>query len=187
MRQQFTQSWIPHTKWIQDTDVVPWPPYNGDKYAGKITEECATTDYDGTLGMADATVEAIAPSAGYVKKIIIKPPVGTPAIALRFRTDGSAGDDNVIQLYTECGIDHYQHLAELTLMQGTQLYSGSIYFDDGVTPTATEKHYSTVTELTGTDDFIGGYVFNLHGADKVLILCNDLDTTTQYVDWRVIP
>ena len=182
MRQQFTQSWIPHKYWYEDGDIVPESPYNNTAYNGQITEECGTTDYDGTLGMADATVEAIAA----IRKVKITPPPGTPAIALRFRSDGSAGDDSITQLYTACGVDHYQHLAQLTVVQGTQLYSGSIYFCDGVTP-GDEKHYSTVTELTGTSDYIGGYVFNLHGADRVLILCNDLDTTTLYVDWRVIP
>lgn len=181
-RQQFTQSWIPHTRWYENGDIISEPPYNNTAYVGKITTQCATTDYDGTLGMADARVEALTAA----KKVKITPPNGTPAIALRFKSDGSAGDDSVIQLYTACDVDHYQHLAQLTVVQGTQLYSGSICFCDGVTP-ANEKHYSTVTELTGTDNYIGGYVFNLHGADRVLILCNDLDTTTLYVDWRVIP
>lgn len=182
MREQLTRGWIPHTYWYKDADIISEPPYNYTAYDGSITTQCDATDYDGTLGMADATVEALADA----KKIKITPPPGAPALALRFRTDGSAGDDNIIQLYLAAGIDHYRHLAQLTVVQGTQLYSTGIYFNDGITP-ANEKELSTCTELTGTDNFVGMYVFNLHGNDRLLILANDLDTTTQYVDWRVIP
>jgi len=183
MRQQFTQSWIEHTLWYKDGDIIDEAPYNHTAYDGSITTQCGATDYDGTLGMADATVEALADA----KKIIIEPRPGAPALALRFRTDGSANDDNIIQLYTTAGIDHYQHFAQLTVTQGTQLYSTGIYFCDKITP-ANENWYSTMTELDASGiNFIGGFVFNLHGCSKILILCNDLDTTTQYVDWRVIP
>jgi len=180
---QMTQSWIEHSLWYEDTDVIYKPPYNGSAYNGQITTQCDATDYDGTLGMADATVEALAAA----KKVKITPFNGTPAIALRFKSDGSANDDSIIQLYAANGVDHYQHMAQLTVTQGTQLYSTGIYFCDKITP-ANEEWYSTVTELDGTGiNFIGGYVFNTHGCDRFLILCNDLDTTTLYVDWRVIP
>lgn len=180
---QMTQSWIPHTYWIEDTDIIRQPPYNGDAYDGKITTVAGATDYNGTLGMADATVLALAAA----KRIIITPPNGTPALALRFRFDGSENDSNVLQLYSGCGVDHYQHMAVLTVLQGTQLYSTGIYFGDKVTPT-NEEWYSTVTELDDTGhNFIGGYVFNLHGADRILLLCSTLAATTIYVDWRIIP
>lgn len=182
MRQQFTQSWIEYTRWYKDGDIIDEPPYNHTAYVGKITTQCDATDYNGTLGMADATVEALADA----KKIKITPPPGAPALAFRFRTDGSAGDDNIIQIYAAADVDHYQHIVQLTLTQGTQLYSTGIYFDDGVVE-ANVKWYSTTTALHGTDNYVGGWVSNLHGSDRILILCSDLDTTTQYVDWRVIP
>ncbi len=179
---QMTQSWAPHTYWFEDTDKILKPPYNGDAYNGQITTVAGATDYNGTLGMADATVELLAAA----KKIKITPFVGTPAIALRFRFDGSANDSNVLQLYHAYGIDHYHHRATLTVLQGTQLYDTGIYFGDKVTPT-NEKSYSTVTELSGENNWVGEYVFNLHGADRVLLLCSTLAATTIYVDWRVIP
>jgi len=177
-----TQSWIPHTIWYKDTDVVNLKPYNGGKYSGKITVVAGATDYNGTLGMADATVEALAST----KKIKITPPNGAPALAVRFRFDGSANDSNVLEMYVGHGVDHYHHRATLTILQGTQLYSTGIYFGDKCTP-SNEVSYSTVTELSAETNFVAEYVFNLHGADRVLFLCSTLAATTIYVDWRIIP
>lgn len=181
-QRQMTQSWIEHTYWFKDTDLIWKSPYNGAAYNGQITTVAGATDYNGTLGMADATVEALAAA----KKIKITPPNGAPALALRFRFDGSANDSNVLELYAGHGVDHYHHRATLTILQGTQLYSGSIYFGDKCTPT-NEVSYSTVTELSAEANFVAEYVFNLHGADRILLLCSTLAATTIYVDWRIIP
>lgn len=175
---ELSQSFREHTYWHKDGDTLK----DGTLYDGKITSEYAGDNSIPTVTERDdATVVALAAA----KKIIIKPPNGTVTIALRFRSDGSADDNNVLQLFTEAGVDHYGHLCLLTVQQGTQIYSTGIYFCDAVTP-ANEQWYTAVTELTTTSDHIGGYILNTHGIDSIWIVASDLVTTSLYVDWRIV-
>lgn len=146
--------------------------------AGSITDEADSADYTVTA-RDDASVEALADA----KKVIIRPPNGTVAIELRFRSDGSADVDSILQMFAAAGVDHYVHIAQLTVTQGEQIDTGSIYFCDGITP-ASEIWITTVTELTTIAENIGSYLINTHGYDRFWFVANDLDTTTVYIDWR---
>jgi len=177
MRQQLSESYLSHYYWHEDGEIGV-APYLETAYDGKITTQCASGDYDGD-NRTDALVEALADA----KKVLIKLPSGIVSVELRFRSDGSANDDSIIQLFAAAGVDHYRNICQLTVTQGTQKHSGSIYFCDGVTP-ANEVWHTTVTELSGTGNHMGGYTFNTHGYDRLWIVANDLDTTTLYVDWK---
>lgn len=162
-----------HYYWYKNGDRLPWL---NELYDGVITAE--GTEYTVT-DRDNASVEALAAA----KKVLIKPQNGTVSLELRFRSDGSANDDSIVQLFAAAGKDHYVNMAQLTVTQGTQIDTGSIYFCDGITP-ANEIWITAASELTGTANDIGRYVFNTHGYDRFWIICNDLDTATLYVDWR---
>jgi hypothetical protein len=180
--QQMSETYLNQYRWIKDGDNIDWLPMTSEHvfatYNGKITTQADAGDYNAT-NRTDALVEALTEA----KKVLIKPKNGTVSLELRFRSDGSALDDSIVQLFGAAGVDHYIHMAQLTVTQGTQIDSGSIYFCDGITP-ANEIWITAASELTTTNNYIGRYVFNTHGYDRFWIVANDLDTTTLYVDWR---
>ena len=142
--------------------------------AGSITEEhiaLAATARD------VATVDALA--TAYTIKI--NPPLPGPyAMLLRFRSDGSNNDDSILQLYAARGNDHYGLVAQLTVVQGQQLETGTIYFVDTITP-ATEDTIFDGEESNGTD-VIAHYYVRVLANDRFIIVASDLDTDTVYCD-----
>jgi hypothetical protein len=131
----------------------------------------------GVTGRDAATVEAIASTTA----VRFSPPVPGPyAVLIRFRSDGSENDDSVVQLYGASGNDHYHKLAQLTVVQGKQLYSGSIYFVDTITPASEDALYDG--EESNIADSIAQYYMRILGCDRFAIICSDLDTTTIYTD-----
>ncbi len=176
---QFSEDFLSHYFWHKDGDATPWLG-SGTIYNGKITTVAAAGNYNET-NRTSALVEALADA----KKVLIKPPNGAVSLELRFRSDGSADDNNVIQLFAAAGADHYIHMAQLTTQQGAQIDTGSIYFADAITP-ANEIWLTSNSELSTTDDYIGRYVFNRHGYDRFWIIASTLATTTLYVDWKIL-
>lgn len=104
----------------------------------------------------------------------------TEACLLRHRSDGSEDDQNVYEVYLGMKGDHYQRVATLTVDQGTQVDTGSIYFGDGVTP-SNEKALFDGEEQTTTNE-IGLYYLRTFGFDTMVIIASTLATTTGYVD-----
>jgi len=120
------------------------------------------------------------------KKVLFSPENGSVAYEFRFRTDGSENDAPVIQMYYAAVPDHYRRQATLTLAQGTQLYSGSIYFCDTIT--ITNECYIDATlhgEPATPDNHFSSYGCNAHGHD-FLFIASTLGVTTIYVDGRRI-
>lgn len=189
MNRQLSESYLNQYYWYKDQDAMPWRPYvNGipPLYAGKITAQADAGDFD-VDNRTDALVEALSAT----KKVLIRPPNGVVAIELRFRADGTAADQHVLEVFAAAGVDHYNLVATLTIDQGTQIYtSGSIYFCDTIVP-SNEKWLTTQTELTDTSNHIGGYTMNMHGYDRLWIVASTLDTaggspnlSNLYVDWK---
>ena len=177
---EFSEDFLSHYNWHIDESNQPW--LGNTVYDGKITSEYAGDDSLPTATEKDdATVEALAAA----KKILIKPPSGIVSMELRFRSDGNEDDVNILQLYAAAGVDHYDLMAQLSVVQGTQIYSTGIYFCDHMTP-ATEAWLTAASEIYQATpaDGIGRYVFNTHGYDRFWIVASDLVTTTVYVDWR---
>jgi len=143
--------------------------------AGSITSEhiaLAATARD------VATVDALA--TAYTIKI--NPPLPGPyAMLLRFRSDGSNNDDSILQMYSARGSsDHYAFIGQLTVVQGQQLETGSIYFVDTITPATEDTIYDG--EEANNTDVIAHYYLRTLANDRFIIVASDLDTTTVYCD-----
>lgn len=148
-------------------------PQTGWSNAGTITSEQAAL---GVTGRDDTTVEALAAA-----KVVKIKPVGQPyAMLFRFRSDGSEDDDSVLQVYAARGNDHYHRIAQLTIVQGQQIDSGSIYFADTITPASEDALFDG--EESNLANMIAHYYVRVLGFDRFLFIASDLDSTTIYVD-----
>ena len=189
-RQQLTESYLGHKYWHMDGEDLPVTPAAGEAratYDGVITTECDAGDYDVTH-RDNTNVEALAAA----KKVIIKPPNGVVAIEFRFRFNGTAGDQHVLQKFLAAGNDYYDLVDVLTIDQGTQQHTAGaagtgIWFCDTVS-SADEKWLTDTRQLSDTSNHIGRDTQNMHGYDRVLWLASTLDTansgTTLYIDWK---
>lgn len=190
-RQQFTESYLSQKRWITHGDkVFGHPEYSsGYTYSGTITAQCAAGDYDKD-NRGNTEVEALTAT----KKVIIYVPQGWVSIEYRFRFNGTAGDQHVLQCFASAGKDYYDRFATLTIdtgdMQHTAGAAGTgIIFIDTIVP-SNERWLTTVTELTSTADDIGRYTMNLHGYDRIWFVASTLDTansgTTLYIDFKQV-
>jgi hypothetical protein len=142
--------------------------------AGSITVENAAL---GVTGRDWTTVDAIA--AANKVQIELRSPIPY-ALMFRFRSDGSEDDDSVLQLYAARGEDDFHRIAQLTITQGTQIDTGSIYFNDTITPANEDSLFDG--EESNLGNMIGHYYVRTLGFDRFVFICSDLDTTTVYVD-----
>ncbi len=144
--------------------------------AGSITSEQAALV---VAGRDTPTADAL--TATKIIKINSKHP-SAYAFLFRFRADGAAELDSILQLYAAKGTDHYHRVAELTIKTGTQdTDTGTIHFIDDITPAAEDGLFDG--EENNLADMIAHYYVRTLGFDKWLFLCSDLDTTTIYVDY----
>jgi hypothetical protein len=169
---QSTESFLHHQYWVKDGDRMSWR--SQEVYDGSITVQADAADY---ASRDDASVEALVAT----KKVLIKPPNGVVSLQFRFRSDGSEDDQNVVQFLGAAGVDHYGLIDTITLTQGTQLYSGSMYFVDQIDGDA--DWITSSSRVTPTNS-IGSYVINTHSYDRFWFVASTLATTTLYVDWR---
>lgn len=102
------------------------------------------------------------------------------ALLLRFRSDGSEDVDSVIDVLAARGADDYHRIATLTVVQGTQLDTGSVYFCDTITPANEDGLFDG--EESNLANYIAHYYVRTLGFDRFLFQCTDLDTTTVYID-----
>lgn len=141
---------------------------------GTITVENAAL---GVTGRDWTTVNAIA--AANKVQIELRSPIPY-AFLFRFRSDGSDGDDSILQLYAARGEDDFHRIAQLTITQGTQIDSGSIYFNDTILPASEDGLFDG--EESDLTNMIAHYYVRTLGFDKFVFICSDLDTTTVHVD-----
>ena len=112
---------------------------------------------------------------------------GSIAYEWRFRTDGDEDDAPVLQLYRCSGVDHFSHVAQLALVQGTQRASVG-YFADGVTPTKEAWFDDTFSvQPTVKSNNIASYGLNVFGNNQFLFIASSLVVTTIYIDARRLP
>ena len=127
----------------------------------------------------DERANAFASALADTKKVIWRPDDGTPAAIMRFRTDGSDGDDIVIEMYASKGADYYTHVATLTTIQGTQDWSGGHFVDEIV---VTNEEWDLGLRVQSVTNEIGRVYFNTGGFDRFMFIVTTLDPTTLYVD-----
>jgi len=143
--------------------------------AGSITVENAAL---AVTGRDVATVDAIA-AANTIKLTPQLP--GPYAMMLRFRADGANNLDSILQMYAARGNDHYNLVAQLTVVTGQQdTDTSTIHFVDTITPASEDTIYDG-EEFNATDT-IGHYYIRTLANDRFIIIASDLDTTTVYCD-----
>jgi hypothetical protein len=191
MRQQYTESYLGHKYWIASGDkVYGHPEYgNGYTYQGTITSAAAAGDWDESE-LDNTAVEALADA----KKVIFYVPQGWVTTEFRFRYNGTAGDQHVLECFASAGKDHYRHIDQLTIDQGAQEHTAGaagtgIHFIDTVV-SAGEQWMTVTKELTTTTDNIGGWMINNHGYDRFFFVASTLDVansgTTLYIDVKQV-
>lgn len=145
--------------------------------AGSITTESSLA----VTARDVVTVDALATA----KTVKLVPPLPGPyAMLLRFRADGSADVDSVLELYAarEVG-DHYSRAATLTILTGTQdTDTSTIHFIDEITPGNEDLIFAGVENIGTGDNHIASYYCRTLGNDRFIIVASDLDSTTVYVD-----
>lgn len=186
MRQQISEDYLGHKFWHCNGEVQAWLPDN-PVYDGTITTQADAADF-ATDARDNASVEALTDG----KKVLVKPPNGVVSIEFRFRYNGTAGDQHVLQLFAAAGKDYYDLVDSLTIDQGAQEHTSGaagtgIDFCDTIV-SAGEKWLTATTELSDTSDHIGRYTMNCHGYDRFWFVASTLDTansgTTLYIDWK---
>lgn len=155
-----THKLSPHTKWSN---------------IGSITSEEAALGVD----ERDATTAEGLAAAKIVK---IQPAGNVSAMLLRFRADGAADLNSVLELYASRGDDYYTRIATLTITTGTQdTGTSTIHFIDEIVAT-NEQALFDGEEGTTLSEYIGMYYLRTFGFDRFLLIASDLDSTAVYVD-----
>lgn len=148
---------------------------------GEITVQQALL---GAAALTHAAVEALADA----NKVLIQIPQGWIAMELRFYSDGSDNDSNVLQSYaastSDSDPDNYRHFAQLTTLVGTQEY-GSNKFIDTITP-SNVAWMTRPNDISPANNTFGGYVFNTHASTNILVIASSLVSTTLGVEYRKI-
>ena len=166
MRQQLQEKYLAQYFW---------------QLGGTITVQQAML---GAAALTHAAVEALASA----NKVLIEIPQGWIALELRFYSDGSANDEDIIQLYaastSDSDPDHYRLFAQLTNLVGTQEY-GSNKFIDTITP-ANENWLTRCNEVSPANNTFGSYVFNTHGHTHILAIASTLNSTTIGVEYKKV-
>ncbi len=145
--------------------------------AGSITSETAAL---AVTGRDVATVDALA-ATKTVKLSPLDP--GPYAMLLRFRADGNADIDSVLEMYAARGDDHYSRVATLTILTGTQdTDTSTIHFIDEISPTNEDLIFAAVENIATGDNHVASYYCRTLGNDRFIFIASDLDSTTVFVD-----
>ena len=142
---------------------------------GSITVENAAL---AVTGRDWDTVNAIA--AANKVQIELRDPIPY-ALLFRFRADGAADLDSVLQVYAARGEDHFHRIGQLTITTGTQdTGTATIHFVDTITPAREDALFDG--EESDLAEMIAHYYVRTLGFDKFVFIASDLDSTTVYVD-----
>ncbi len=162
---------------LQEKYLAQYPWQSG----GTITVQQALL---GASALTHAAVEALADA----NKVLVEIPQGWIALEMRFFSDGSANDVDVVQLYaastSDSVPDHYRHFAQLTITVGTQEY-GSNKFHDIIAP-ANEQWLTRNNEVSPANNTFGSYVMNTHAHSRILIIASTLVSTNLGIDFRKV-
>ena len=172
--------------------VIVWPgavhvkQYPWENVGSMTVAEAAVSSAERSQTSMETTFAA----AG--KSVIYTPRDGQVAVTFRIRTDGNADDSNVLDMFWAAADDVvgeriYSRNARLTCLQGTQLHTGSIFFNDSIVESL--NSWITVPKAvqpSSADNHISQYVLNVHGIERFafVLTTKDGNTTTVYVDAR---
>lgn len=160
MRQQLQEKYLARYYW---------------QTGGTITVQQAML---GASALDHASVKSLADA----NKVLIDIPQGWTALEMRFFSDGSANDVDVIEMYAEAGKDHYRHFGQLTITVGTQAY-GSNKFHDTIVP-AGIAWMSQSSAISPANNTFGSFVMNTHAYSKILLIASTRVSTTIGIEFR---
>ncbi len=136
---------------------------------------------------ADALTHAAVKALAAANKVLIEIPQGWLAAELRFYSDGSENDEDILELYaaatSDSNPDHYRHFAQLTTKVGTQEYGSNKFID---TINADANWLTNKGEVSPANDTYASYAFNLHGHSHILVIASTLTSTTLSVEVKKV-
>jgi len=162
------------------------------------------------VNVADLTVATSALAAGqrnstYVTALgstkmgVYSPENGQVACEVRARSDGSDGDDNIVEMYFAAkdivaDLYHYRRAATLGFTQGTGEYwpsatdpnPATIFFSDELAVSANSWLTPPIDVGVDASNDYASYIINVHGYAKVafVLTTKDANTTHLYIDVR---
>ena len=150
--------------------------------AGEITVQQALL---GAAALTHATVEALADA----NKVLIEIPQGWIAMELRFYSDGSDNDEDVVELYAAStsgsDTDHYRHFAKLDTIVGTQVRSGTNLFIDTINAAVT--WLTNKGAVSPANNTFASFALNLHGHGHILAIASTLASATLTIEVTYSP
>ena len=131
-----------------------------------------------TTDKTAATVHALAST----KLTRITPDDGTIALDLRFKSEGTANDSNVVNLYAMRGnSDSYTLICTFTLTVGTQT-DGTYLFVDTIVST-NEMWADDIVVVSEASNGIAHVELNTHGYKNFALIATTLNSTSVLTDW----
>ena len=102
----------------------------------------------------------------------------------RFRTDGVENSTNVFEVYAANGpSEHFSHVGQITITEGTQFYATGVYFCDTFAWTAGYPVYSSTFQEIEPTNSIGYLVVDRQVFTRWVFIASTLSNTTVYVDY----
>ncbi|MCJ7483876.1 MAG: hypothetical protein MUO31_13035 [Thermodesulfovibrionales bacterium] len=169
----------------------PYPWVN----LGSLTAALAATPAVGArdrttiaaLITAGTVLELIPPNNEFDGKTIITEPNGAISYEIRLRSTGAENDSHVVDILTACNpiaTEHYTRRATITGAQGQQAATAG-YFHDAVVGT-NEAWLTDPTDVPAVAqaNYIGSYLFNVHGAVSIVFAPVTIPAGILYIDAR---
>lgn len=132
-------------------------------------------------------LELVPPNNEYDGQTIITEPNGAISYEIRLRSTGDEDASYVVDMLTACNpiaTEHYTRMATITGAQGQQAATLG-YFHDAVVG-SNEAWLTDPTDVPAgaQSNYIGSYLFNVHGAVSIVFAPITIPGGTLYIDAR---
>lgn len=147
---------------------------------GEITVQQALL---GASSLTHAAVKVLADA----NKVLIEIPQGWLAGEFRFESDSADNTSDVIELYaastSDSKPDHYRHVAQLTLTNGTQEKDSNTFID---TISASSQWLTNKGAVSPANNTFASYAMNFHGHSHILAIASTLGSTTLGMEYKKV-
>lgn len=169
-------------------------PYNWTELGSLTAALPATPAVDGrdratiaALITAGTVLELVPPNNIFDGDTIISEPNGAISYEIRLRSSGAEDQVYVVDVLTAgnpIATEHYTRRARLTGTQGQQAATVG-YFHDSVAGSV-EAWLTDPTNVPSTarENYIGSYLFNVHGIVSIVFAPITIPGGTLYIDYR---
>lgn len=136
---------------------------------------------------AETVLELVPPNNVFTGNSAIAEPNGAISYEVRFRSTGSEDEDYVVDILAAAaplGTEHYTRRATLTGTQGQQAATVG-YFHDAIAG-SNEAWLTDPTDVPAVaqENYIGSYLFNVHGNVSFVFVPIIIPSGTLYIDCR---